>query len=192
MTKYISLLRGINVGGTRKIMMSNLRNIYVSLGFLNVTTYIQSGNVIFDVNQIENRHDLEKNIQQAIFDTTGFDVPVVIRKMEELENVLSDNPFLHDVGTAIKQLYITFLKEIPTADRIEKISAFGFAPDKFKIIGNTVFINYSGKCNESKLTNQLIETKLKVSATTRNWKTVSKLVEMARLDKPPRSRAIEV
>jgi len=84
MSKYISILRGINVGGNRKILMADLKNLFEKLECTNIQTYIQSGNVIFDSGQKRSNADLEQKIQQSITENFGFDVPVIIRTAEEL------------------------------------------------------------------------------------------------------------
>lgn len=177
MTRYISILRGINVGGRRKILMTDLRDVYQKLGFINITTYIQSGNVIFDCKKAVEAKKLEDKIQKAIFDTYGFEVPVIIRSVNEIEHSILNNPFLG--SNEIERLHLTFLKETPDTINLEQINEYSFAFDDFKIMDKNVFIYCSGKYSDSKLTNTFFEKKLKVSATTRNWKTVNKLFEIA-------------
>lgn len=179
MAKYISILRGINVGGNRKILMADLNNLYEKLGFQNVQTYIQSGNVIFDSDQKESNTDLEQKIQQAISETFGFDVPVIVRTTEEIAESIASNPFWKEKGAYIDRLHLTFLKELPVPELIEKIKDLQFLPDRFQIIGKDAFIFCSAGYSDSKLTNQFFENKLGVSTTTRNWKTVVKLHEIA-------------
>ncbi len=179
MTKYISILRGINVGGKRKVLMSDLKALYKNLGFSNVITYIQSGNVIFESDNKESQKKVGRKIEQAINKTYGFDVPVIIRSVQEVENAIVSNPFCKKQETDNDRLHLTFLTDIPSPENLEKMKNFDFSPDKFYIIENNVFIYCLGKCSDSKLTNNFLESKLKVSATTRNWKTVKKLYEIA-------------
>ncbi len=177
MTKYISFLRGINVGGKRKILMSDLKKLYEHLGYSNITTYIQSGNVIFDFDKKINTRQLENEIQNSIFENYGFDVPVMIRSISEMKQSIASNPF-RKTGN-IEQLHLTFLKENPDPDKLENIKKFEYPPDKFIIDNKYVFILFSGKSSDSKLTNSFFEKKLNVRATNRNWKTVNKLFEIA-------------
>ncbi|MBC8147346.1 MAG: DUF1697 domain-containing protein [Bacteroidetes bacterium] len=179
MTKYISILRGINVGGKRKILMDDLRKLYENLGFSNITTYIQSGNVIFDSKEKLVVNEIENLIQQAIFETSNFDVPVIVRTLDEIVKSISNNPFTKEKDYDIERLYLTFLKENPTTENLEKLKKFDFPLDKFEIIEKDVFGYCSGKFSDSKITNNFFESKLKVVATTRNWKTVNKLFELA-------------
>ena len=178
MAKYISILRGINVGGNRKIQMKDLKSLYDGLGFLKVETYIQSGNVVFESDLKLSNADLEVKIEQAIIETFGFDVPVIIRTADEWVKSIVNNPFWKEKDVDIDRLHLTCLKEVPSQELLEKIKLFQFMPDRYEIIGKDVFIFCSAGYGTSKLTNPFFESKLKVSATTRNWKTVMKLHEM--------------
>ncbi len=178
MAKYISILRGINVGGNRKILMKDLKSLYDGLGFLKVETYIQSGNVVFESDLKLSNADLEVKIEQAIIETFGFDVPVIIRTADEWVKSIVNNPFWKEKDVDIDRLHLTCLKEVPSQELLEKIKLFQFMPDRYEIIGKDVFIFCSAGYGTSKLTNPFFESKLKVSATTRNWKTVMKLHEM--------------
>lgn len=182
MTKYISILRGINVGGKRKILMADLKELYKSLGFENIISYIQSGNVIFESKK-KNANDVAdtftKKIKEAIFEKYGFDVPVIIRSVEEIKSIVENHPFEEKEGVQIENLCLTFLSDIPSAENLEIINTYDYAPDLFQIIEDNVFLFIEGKYHKSKLTNNFFEKKLKVSATTRNWKTVNKLLELS-------------
>jgi uncharacterized protein (DUF1697 family) len=178
MAKYISILRGINVGGKRKILMKDLKSLFEKMGFSKVETYIQSGNVIFELEPKGSNADLEKNIQHSISETFGFDVPVIVRNADEWAKSVANNPFWKEKDVDIDRLHLTFLKDLPVPEKLEKISTFTFPPDKFEIIGKDAFIFCSTSYSGSKLTNQFFESKLGVQATTRNWKTVMKLDEM--------------
>ena len=178
MKKKIAILRGINVGGKRKILMADLKALFHVLGFSDIKTYIQSGNVIFSVT--ENADDLliAFNIEQAIFQEFGFDVPVIIRDATELGRLVSKNPFLKE-DSDIKQLHVTFLNQLPSEEDLQQTQTYLFEPDQFSIDQKEVFIYCDGKYHQSKLTNNFFEQKLKVKATTRNWKTVLKLIELS-------------
>ena len=177
MNRKIGILRGINVGGKRKILMADLKSMCKKLGLKNVTTFIQSGNLIF--NSDKPNSELENDLERAITDKYGFDVPVIVRAEKELENSINNNPFF-EKDADIKQLYLTFLKEKPNKENIEKTLTFNYEPDKFKIDDKDAFIFCAGKYHESKLTNNFFEKQLKVGATTRNWKTVMKLSELSK------------
>lgn len=177
MNTKIAFLRGINVGGKRKILMADLKLMCEKLGLESVKTYIQSGNIIFKSEK--NNCDLENEIEKNIFDNFGFEVPVIVRTKKEIENSINKNPFF-DKEADTKQLFLTFLKEKPNKEFVEKILTYSPVPDKFKIENNNVFLFCEGKYHDSKLTNNFFEKQLNVSATTRNWKTVLKLSELSK------------
>ena len=183
MTKYISILRGINVGGKRKILMADLRALYQSLGFENIITYIQSGNIIFASKQKNKNNAFTKKIKDAIFEKYGFDVPVIMRSMEELKSIVENHPFEKKKGVQIENLCLTFLSEVPTEENLAKINTYDYSPDLFQVIEDNAFIFIQGKYHQSKLTNNFFEKQLLVSATTRNWKTVIKLLELSTIEK---------
>ena len=177
MNRKIAILRGINVGGKRKILMADLKALCEKLGLENVRTYIQSGNLIFTSDTINS--ELENNLEKAITDKFGFDVPVIVRSSEELQTSIDKNPFF-DGDADIDRLHLTFLKEKPTKENEEKTLTYNYEPDKFKIDGRNVFIFCTGKYHKSKLTNDFFEKKLNTGATTRNWKTVLKLYDLSK------------
>ncbi len=176
MNKKIAILRGINVGGKRKILMADLRAMLEKMNFSNVKTYIQSGNVIFDAAETNNLK-LSASIAKAITEQFGFEVPVIVRTSEEWAKSVGQNPF-YNKGADIGQLHLTFLSEEPKPEEKEKTESYNYEPDKFVIQGKDVFIYCDGKYHKSKLGNNFFEKKLKVNATTRNWKTVLKLLEL--------------
>jgi uncharacterized protein (DUF1697 family) len=175
---YISILRGINVGGNRKIPMANLKNLFEKLDFGNVQTYIQSGNVIFESEKKYLNADVEQRIQWAITETFGFNVPVIVRTAEEMAKSISNNPFLKEKDSDIEKLHLTILKEEPSPELVKNTEELKFFPDRFEIIGKDVFIYCEHGYGRTKITNDFFEKKLKTPATTRNWKTVMKLHEM--------------
>ena len=179
MQKYIAILRGINVGGKRKILMADLKTIFSKLEFTNIETYIQSGNVIFISKKDASNINLSNKIERAISENYNFEVPVIVMSVTELNEAISKNPFFEKNELDIERLHLTFLKAMPETNILEKIKTYDSSPDKFKIINKNVFVYCSGKYSNSKLTNKFFETKLKVSATTRNWKTVLKLSELS-------------
>jgi uncharacterized protein (DUF1697 family) len=178
MTRCIVLLRGINVGSGRKVPMTDLKKLCESLGLQNVQTYIQSGNVVFELGRPETIPMLEMRLQQAFSETFGFDIPVIVRTDEEWAESITQNPFLKEENLDIERLHLTFLKELPKPELLEKIKGYQYLPDRYEIIGRDVFIFCAAGYGTSKLVNSFFESKLKVPATTRNWKTVLKLHEM--------------
>jgi uncharacterized protein (DUF1697 family) len=181
MNKRIALLRGINVGGKRKILMSDLKLLFENLGFTSVVTYIQSGNVIFNSELGLSNNDICEIIKNEISDKFGFEVPVIVRTTKEISQTIKKNPYCKNNNIDIKRLCLTFLEDKPELDNRKNTEDYNFEPDKFLIDGKDVFIYCAGQYHKSKLTNNFFESKLKVSATTRNWKTVLKLLELSKL-----------
>lgn len=179
MQTFISILRGINVSGQKKILMADLKSLYENLKFTDVTTYIQSGNVCFKSK--ENLSDilLAEKIEKAIYKKYAFEVPVIIRNEDELKNIISSNPFLKEKNIDEKKLHVTFLSQLPGNAEIKNISDVDYSPDQFIIKDKEVFLHTPAGYGETKLSNNFFEKKLKVKATTRNWNTVNKLLEMA-------------
>jgi uncharacterized protein (DUF1697 family) len=179
MQTFISILRGINVSGQKKILMTDLKTLYENLKFKEIKTYIQSGNVIFKSNEKLSDISLAKKIEDEIFKKYAFRVPVIIRSIDEMQNILSKNPFLKEKNTDVKKLHVTFLSESPDKKNVESIENIDFSPDQFFIRGKEIFLSVPNSYGETKISNNFFEKKLKVKATTRNWNTVNKLVEMA-------------
>jgi uncharacterized protein (DUF1697 family) len=177
--QYISILRGINVSGQKKILMTDLKVLYEALGFTDVVTYIQSGNVIFKGKK-ETDSKIAEKIETAMQKKYKFEVPVIIRSFEEIEKVLSSNPFLKKKSTDVERLHVTFLEESPSKENLEAVRKYDFSPDEFIVDGKEVYLHAPGGYGNTKLSNTFFENKLKVKATTRNWKTVNKLAELAK------------
>ena len=178
METYISILRGINVSGHKKIQMDDLKALFENLKFKNVTTYIQSGNVIFKASK-QCDEVLTKKIEDAIYSKYNFEVPVINRSVEEVRNIIAANPLLKDSNIDAEKLHVTFLEEVPGKTKVDSIKNIDYSPDKFIIIGKEIFLYCPDGYGITKLSNNFFENKLKVSATTRNWKTVNKLLELA-------------
>lgn len=180
--QYVSILRGINVGGKRKVLMLDLKKIYSDLGFANVRTYIQSGNVIFESTAIGNEKAISKSIEEAIVKHYGFEVPVITITSTTLNSIFENNPYIKEAAFDIDRLHLTFLATTPEQEAIESAQSFNFEPDSFQLIASSAYLFCAGKYHESKLGNTWFENKLKVTATTRNWKTVKKLQEIASIE----------
>lgn len=179
MNKYISILRGINVSGQKKIKMADLKSLYESLGFSEVATYIQSGNVIF-FSKIEDPAKVELKIEEAIEKEYGFQVPVLVRTSKELLGILGGMPFQGvDVVTDGAKVLITFLSGTPKKTLVTDIKSYVVEPEELVVSGDSVYLHCPNGYGRTKLSNTFIESKLKVSATTRNLKTLAKLCELA-------------
>lgn len=175
MGKFVAILRGINVGGRRKLPMKELKQLFQDLGYSEVKTYIQSGNVIFNAETAE--EEISKAVENAIFEQFGYEVPVICRSAEDFEKSIDENPFFEDTVGEIERLHLTFLKELPGKKQLEKLKEYDFSPDEFLVKDKNVYIYCSGRYSDSILSNNFFESKLQVTATTRNWKTVLNLAE---------------
>jgi uncharacterized protein (DUF1697 family) len=179
MPTYISILRGINVGGHNKIRMDDLKMICEGLGFKEIRTYIQSGNVIFKTDKPHSASALSAQIEQAIKEKYAFQVPVIIRTSDEIHSILSSNPFLNEPGIDRDKLHVTFLEEEPSSANITKITPYDFPPDRFSVIGKEVYLYCPKGYGNTKLSNTFFEKNLQAKATTRNWRTILKLAELS-------------
>ncbi len=180
MNRYISILRGINVGGHKKILMADLKKLYTNLGFENVVSYIQSGNVIFD-SSINTSDDLKQMIQEIITSNYSFEVPVIIRTVKDLETVIKEDPFIEiDKTENGSKLHVAFLSETPEVQALQNLIDFIKESEECVLIDNHLYIWYPNGAGRSKLTTQVIERKLDVQATLRNWKTALKMLELSK------------
>ncbi|PHQ57519.1 MAG: hypothetical protein COC16_00590 [Lutibacter sp.] len=179
MFTYIALLRGINVSGHNKIKMTQLKQLFVDLSYHNITTYIQSGNVVFQSKK-NSKSTIKATITEAIKTKFDYDVKVVIITKKELQTVFTSNPFLKINTSDITKLCVTFLSNNPLLENIPQIEALiANNPDEFKIINKSIYLHCPTGFGRTKLTNNLFERKLKSDATTRNWKTITKLIEIS-------------
>jgi uncharacterized protein (DUF1697 family) len=179
MTTYISILRGINVSGKNLIKMDALQKMYKELCFDSITTYIQSGNIVF--RSVEAKLEkLEKEISSQIKNNFGFDVPVIVLTIDNLQQIIDDNPFSKDQSKDQNFLHITFLSSSPAKYDIKAIEEKRLSGEEIVIIENAVYLYCPNGYGNTKLNNTFLETKLKVRATTRNWKTANKLLQIAR------------
>lgn len=186
MKTYISILRGINVSGHNLIKMDALREMYGGMRFKNIETYIQSGNVVFQSNTSD-VHELEEKISSKLLRTFSTQVPVLVLELDELKKVVKNNPYVNRRKEDPKALHVTFLSEAPKREALAAIQEHAFAPDEFSAFGQTVYLFSPKGYGNTKLTNTFFEKKLKVIATTRNWKTVLELMNMTeRTAKVPR------
>ncbi|WP_304158084.1 DUF1697 domain-containing protein [Mesonia mobilis] len=170
--KYVALLRGINVGGKRKLKMADLRESVLKIGFTQVSTYIQSGNLFFTAEE-KNATILEEKLAQHLLEEYTYDIPVIIRTSEEIEKVIAQNPFPE--AEDFKQLHLIFLKEKPLETSIKYFEELEFPSEEFKIEAQHLYVNYTDGVRNSKLSTTLIEKKLNTKATARNWKTLLKI-----------------
>jgi uncharacterized protein (DUF1697 family) len=175
---FVAMLRSINVGGRNKLPMNILRELVTSLGFKDVATYVQSGNVVLRATGTPKA--VAGAIEERITAELGLMVPVIVRSKRQLERIIDDTPFAHlDVDP--KTRHVTFLAQEPESRAVEELVALTgrYGADEFEVIGSDVFLYCPGGYGETKLNNAYLERCLKVTATTRNWRTVVTLAEMA-------------
>lgn len=174
MNTFIALFRGINVGGNNLLPMKGLVAILQDMGCEKITTYILSGNVIFQIKKAE-RHRIAKDLSRNVFAHYGFEPEIILLEAADLLKAVENNPFSTREG---KALHFFFLNEQPKAPDLERLAALKSASEKFKLDKNIFYLYAPDGIGRSKLAAQ-VEQCLKVPATARNWNTVSKLVEMS-------------
>ncbi len=178
METYISILRGVNVGGQAQIKMDALKKSYEKMQLGNVTTYIQSGNVIFDAAESDTR-TIENKISSQIEADFGVRVPVIVLTSGSLKKIIEENPFTQDPGKDIAFLHVTFLAETPVAYDKESIEDKKQGDEEIRFSEKAIYLYCPHGYGRTKLNNNFLERKMKVGATTRNWKTTLELLRLA-------------
>jgi uncharacterized protein (DUF1697 family) len=173
------MLRGINVSGQKSIKMQRLKELCESIGFSDVATYIQSGNVVSKSKE-RNPAAVSTAIVRAIEKKFGFNVTVIVRQPNELAAVIRKNPFIGGRGVDESRLYVTFLEATSPAPLVRALGHLtAKSKDEYKVVGTEIYLHCPHGYGKTLLSNTFFEKHLKVAATTRNWKTVSVLYEMA-------------
>lgn len=175
---FISLLRGINVSGQKSIRMDDLKRLFEDLGCFDVQTYIQSGNVIFKAKEKECPL-LAAALSEAIKGRFDFDVPVFVLDVNELSSIVEDNPFVGDPLKNPSFLHVTFLSSRVTEANTEQLAGMLSEGEDAALVGKVLYLYCPNGYGKTKLTNTFLERRLKVVATTRNWKTVNVLLDIA-------------
>lgn len=174
--RHIVLLRGINLGPHHRVSMPDLRALLEDGGLENVRTYVQSGNIVLESELSPG--ELAQRCQQLITERFGFEVPVIVRTRDELAEVVGRNP-LGDVAENPKRYQVTFLSEALDPERVEKLAALAVAPERLLAIDRELYSWHPGGIGRSKLWGRVASAGLGVTATARNWTTVTTLLEMA-------------
>lgn len=159
------------------IKMEALKTTLEAIGFTNVVTYIQSGNVFIETEE-ESGFSVGFKIKQEIYKTFGHEVPVIVIAKNDLELCFKNNPFLKLKDVDTKKLYVAFISKELNSTAINDLKISQFKPDEAVIDGNRIFIKYDIGAGKTRLDQKYIEKKLNVTATIRNWNTVTKLLEM--------------
>ncbi|MBA9074856.1 uncharacterized protein (DUF1697 family) [Flavobacterium gossypii] len=177
MTTHLALLRGINVSGHNMIKMEALKTTLEAIGFQNVQTYIQSGNVFVDTEE-ENALKVGFLIRQEIFKVFGHEVPVVVIGKDDLAICFRNNPFLKEKDIDTKKLYVAFVSTTLKNESINDLKISQFKPDEASIDGSRIYIKYAVGAGKTRFDQKYIEKKLNVTATIRNWNTVTQLLTL--------------
>ena len=174
--RRIALLRGINLGSTRRVAMADLRDLLTGLGLADVRTLLQSGNAVFT--SAKQPATLERDIERAIADRLGLEVPIVVRTRDELAAVVDLDP-LGGVADEPKLYQGTFLSGAPDPEGVAALEALDAAPERVEVHGREVYAWHAGGIQRSKLARLIGDKQLGVTCTARNWNTVTKLLELA-------------
>ena len=175
MKTYIALLKGINVGGYKKVPMAELRKLLSSNGFLNVQTYIQSGNVLFETLE-ENVKKIEMRIKKSIFDHFGFEVSVLAKTPDNLKQIFDNCPFTEEQK---KASYFMMLHDVPDKNLVEIASDKVYEFDEYNIKNDCIYLFCEKGMGKSKFNAKYFERKLKTFATARNYNTLLKLLSLS-------------
>ena len=177
MTIHIALLRAVNVGGRRPIIMEELRDLLTELGFVGVRSLLQTGNLVFRSNALKGS-DLERLLEEA---TKRLDLHTdfFVRTAEEWKAIVSNNPFRDEAKRDAAHLVVMFLKQAPNAKDVEALRAAITGPEIVRVDGRQAYIMYSAGIGRSSLTNTLVEKKFRTRGTARNWNTILKVAALA-------------
>ncbi len=177
MTAFVSLFRGINVGGHHTIRMDDLKELHEVLGFKDVSPYRQSGNIVFSSDDADVAR-LRRHIEDGFEQKFGFHVEVIVRTSAELREIIDKNPFQSQPGKESKWVVVLFLAARPDATAQEDLLKTYVGPEELFILGKELYIYYPNGIGRSKLSNSFIEKKLKTFGTARNWNTILQLQKL--------------
>jgi uncharacterized protein (DUF1697 family) len=180
MTKYVAFLRAVNVGG-RVVKMDELKKMFAMPGIKDISTYIQSGNVLFSATEA-NKQKLENKIEKTLLKELGYEVKVILKSADDMAAVVKHDPFKEmEVGA---DMYVTFLSAVPETALVKPLLELtGTGNEKVKLHGSNIYMQVNkGKYGETKLNNNFFEKKLKLYATTRNWNSVNKILALMQKD----------
>jgi uncharacterized protein (DUF1697 family) len=177
MTTHIVLLRGVNLGARNRVPMAELREHLSGLGYGDVRTLLQSGNIVLHADETPQR--LAREIENALRVRFAVKSPVVVRTRERLAEVVALDP-LREVVENDKLYQVSFLSDAPSAEAIEKLGDNDVGPERFVHIGREIYAWHPGGIHSSKLARLLSDKRLGVTATARNWSTTVKLLDLAR------------
>ena len=179
MKTFIALLRGINVSGQKKIKMAELRAHLESRGYQEVRTYVQSGNIVFGYDETS-FEKVSSLLEEFFHQEYGFEVKNIIVDHDTISRAYRENPFISDETKDPKRQFISFLDKVPEPERFNSFDADSYKPEEFVTKGRIIYGHSPEGLGKAKMNNNFFESKLKVTATTRNLNTVKALIEMTR------------
>ena len=177
MPVVISFLRGINVGGHKKIKMADLRRLYADLGLADARTILQSGNAIFRTAETDHAN-LQAKIEAGIRAQFGFDVAVILRGPAQFRSIFDRHPFSAAQQREAKKIAVVFLSGCPSNDDVDKLRANNPGREIIHVDGSELFVFYTDGQARSKLDNSRIERALRLQSSARNWNTCQKLLKL--------------
>lgn len=175
LTDYVALLRAVNVGGNNRLPMKDLRQLFVAAGCEQVTSYIQSGNVLFRAEQ-DAASRLPSLLAAQIEARFGHCPPVLLRTRAQLAGVVRNNPYL--AAGAEDSLYVMFLADKPIARNVERLDPDRSPPGTFLVRGQEIYLHLPRGAGNTKLTNAYFDSRLATVSTVRNWRTVTTLLAL--------------
>lgn len=178
--KYLALLRGVNVSGKNPLKMNEFKLFLEGKKFENVKTYIQSGNIIFDYPK-ENSGKIAKHLKELIADKYSYDIPVIVIKMNQLKDIITNNPYPEYANNEPTKVLVSFFSNQPLEESVQRFNSKVYATEKYELNDTFLYLYCLNGYGKAKINNNFIEAKLKVDATTRNWKTILKLYELMRV-----------
>jgi uncharacterized protein (DUF1697 family) len=174
--KFIALLRGINVSGRNRVPMAELKAHCAELGWAEVQTYIQSGNVVFVADGAPEAH--EKALEKLIENRFGLSIPVIVRRGKDWPAYVKGNPFPEAAESEPNRLMLCLSKARPRADAVEGLAEKARDGERLKLVGDALWIHYASGAGTTKLSPALLDRLVGSPVTARNWRTVLKLEEM--------------
>ena len=179
MQTLISFFRGVNMTGHHSMKMADLSKLFCQIGFCENQTYIQSGNVIFRADAQADRNEIAGRITQDVFKNFGYNIPVMIRDIDDLKQLAKSNPYLDLKDFDPSKMAVIFLLYPPTEAAIEKMKNISYPPDQYHISDREILTWCPNGFGKTKLYTNFFEHKMGVIGTARNWKTVTTILKMA-------------
>ena len=178
MTTFVAFLRAINLAGRRKVPMADLRAVLADAGYGDVTTHLQTGNVVLQSN-LRSAKTIARDLEAALGTAFDFDIDVMVRTAGETAKIVQGNPFVRR-GVDPSTLAVGFLKARPAAAASRRLDGADFAPEEFALSRSELYLRYPNGLGRAKMSGAYLERALATPATLRNWSVVTKLAELSR------------